>query len=129
MKKIISSLSLLIICILLFQNTGIAQTGGAANGFRHIVIITFKPGASPDSIKALDKVYEDLSKSSLVKDFEWGVNVSARDTTELKHIYNTTFASKEDLDNYRKISEYKKLFQLSLPIASDVNVVDYTINK
>ena len=129
MKKIISSLSLLIICILLFQNTSLAQTGGSATGFRHIVIITFNAGVSPDSIKALDKVYEDLSKSPLVKDFEWGVNVSARDTTELKHIYNTTFVSKEDLDNYRKIPEYKKLFQLSLPIASDVNVVDYTINK
>src|SRR5690242_7628791 len=129
MKKIISSLSFFVISILLFQNSSVAQTTASATGFRHIVIITFKPDASPDSIKALDILYSDLAKSPIVKDFEWGVNVSARDTTELKHIYNTTFASKEDLDIYRKIPEYKKLFQLSLPIASDVNVVDYTINK
>jgi Stress responsive A/B Barrel Domain len=129
MKKIIFRLSLLIVFIVLFQNRGIAQATGSSAGFRHIVIITFKPGASPDSIKALDNVYEDLAKSPLVKDFEWGVNVSARDTTDLKHIYNTMFASKEDLESYRKIPEYKRLFQLSLPIADDVNVVDYTINK
>lgn len=129
MKKSLSTLSILIISILLFQNKSLAQTTGSASGFRHIVIITFKPDASPDSIKALDNQYEDLGKSSLVKNFEWGVNVSARDTTELKHIYNTTFTSKQDLDNYRKIPEYKRLFQLSLPIASDVNVVDYTINQ
>ena len=45
------------------------------------------------------------------------------------NIYNTTFASKEDQDSYRKIPEYKKLFQLSLPIADEVNEVDYTIKK
>ena len=129
MKKIVSSLSFLVIFVLLFQTTSHAQTTGSATGVRHIVIITFKPDASRDSIKALDNLYADLAKNPLVKDFEWGVNVSARDTAELKHIYNTTFASKEDLDNYRKIPEYKKLFQLSLPIARDVNVVDYTINK
>jgi hypothetical protein len=128
MKKVIFRLTLLIVSILLLQNKTVAQTTGSSAGFRHIVIITFKPDASPDSIKALDNLYADLAKSPLVKDFEWGVNVSARDTTTLKHIYNTTFASKEDLESYRKIPEYKKLFQLSLPVASDVNVVDYTIN-
>jgi len=129
MKKIIFRLSLLIISLALLQNRAIAQAAGSSRPFRHIVIITFKPGASPDSIKALDNLYADLAKSVLVKDFEWGVNVSARDTVSLKHIYNTTFASKEDLESYRKIPEYKRLFQLSLPIADEVNVVDYTINK
>ncbi len=129
MKKIISRLSLLILSILFLQNKSVAQAAGSSTGFRHIVIITFKKDAPPDSIKALDNVYKDLAKSPLVKDFEWGVNVSARDTTDVKHIYNTTFASKENLDSYRKIPEYKRLFQLSLPIADDVNVVDYTINK
>ncbi len=129
MKKVILKLSLLTLSIVLLQNRVIAQATGSSQTFRHIVIITFKADAPPDSIKALDNVYADLAKSSLVKDFDWGVNVSARDTTTLKHIYNTTFASKEDLDNYRKIPEYKKLFQLSLPVADEVNVVDYIINK
>lgn len=119
----------MIVFIVLLQNRSFAQSAGSSPTFRHIVIITFKPDASPDSIKALDNVYAALAKSPLVKDFEWGVNVSARDTTTLKHIYNTTFASKEDLDAYRKIPGYKRLFQLSLPVADEVNVVDYTINK
>ena len=129
MKKITLRLSLLIVSIVLLQNRGIAQAVGSSQTFRHIVIITFKPDAAPDSIRALDNVYADLAKSPLVKGFEWGVNVSARDTTTLKHIYNTTFASKEDMESYRKIPEYKRLFQLSLLIADDVNVVDYTIKK
>lgn len=129
MKKIIFRLSLLIFSIVLLQNRVVAQVAGSLQTFRHIVIITFKPYAPPDSIKALDNVYADLAKSPLVKDFEWGVNVSARDTTTLKHIYNTTFTSKEDMESYRKIPEYKRLFQLSLSIADDVNVVDYTIKK
>ena len=129
MKKIILKLSLLIVSVVLLQNRAIAQAASSPKPFRHIVIITFKPGAPPDSIKELDNVYESLAKSPLVKDFEWGVNVSARDTTALKHIYNTTFASKEDMEGYRKIPEYKRLFQLSLSIAGEVNVVDYTINK
>jgi|SRR6185437_3093059 len=129
MKKIILRISLVIVSIILSQHNVIAQATSSSKPFRHIVIITFKPDAPPDSIEALDNVYVDLAKSSLVKGFEWGINVSARDTTTLKHIYNTMFASKEDLESYRKIPEYKKLFQLSLAIADDVNVVDYTINK
>lgn len=129
MKKVILKLSLLTFSIVLLQNRVIAQAAGSSQTFRHIVIITFKADAPQNSIKALDNLYADLAKSSLVKDFDWGVNVSARDTTTLKHIYNTTFASKEDLENYRKIPEYKKLFQLSLPVADEVNVVDYIINK
>jgi hypothetical protein len=127
MQKIIFRLTLLIVSIVMLQNEGFTQAMGSPAALRHIVIITFKADASQDSIRVLDKVYEDLAKSPLVKDFEWGINFSARDTTGLKHIYNTTFASKEDLDNYRKIPEYKRLFQLSLPIADDVNVVDYMI--
>ena len=129
MKRIIFSLSLVIVSIALLQNNAVAQAAVPSSPFRHIVIITFKPDAPPDSIKALDNVYAYLAKSPLVKDFEWGVNVSARDTTTLKHIYNTMFDSKEDMESYRKIPEYKKLFQLSLSIADDVNVADYTINK
>ena len=129
MKKIILKFSLLVTFAVLVKSITVAQTENSSKPFRHIVIITFKAGASPDSIKALDNVYQDLAKSPFVKDFEWGVNVSARDPNTLKHVYNTTFASKEDMKSYAKIPEYKRLFQLSLPIADDVTVADYTINK
>lgn len=129
MKRIILKLSLIAIFAVLGINIAAAQTEQSSKPFRHIVIITFKPGASPDSIKALDKVYQDLAGSPLVKDFEWGVNVSARDPNTLKHVYNTTFASQEDMKSYAKIPEYKRLFQISLPIADDVTVADYTIIK
>lgn len=130
MKKMFSALSVVIAIIFLFDINATAQTNTASSSFlRHVVIITFKDDAAADTIKALDKIYTDLSKSPLVKDFELGVNVSPRDSGVVKHIYVTSFASKEDLDSYRKIPEYGKLFKISLPISNDVTVVDYWIKK
>jgi len=129
MKKIYFTL-LMFTTTLLFHNNINAQTNNSSsNLLRHIVIITFKPDAPADSIKALDNVYTGLSKSSFVKDFELGVNVSVRDTGVVKHIYATTFASKEDMKSYSKIPEYARLFKISLPIADDVTVVDYWVQK
>ena|ERR1019366_5911936 len=130
MKKILFTLSMIVAAILLFENNTNAQTNNSpSNLLRHIVIITFKTGASADSIKALDDIYTGLSKNPFVKDFEFGVNVSARDSGVVKHVYVTTFASKEDMKSYAKFPEYAKLFKISLPVSDDVTVVDYWINK
>ena len=130
MKKILFALSLFSAVSTLFQQTCLAQSGPTAdNRFRHTVIISFKHDAAPDSIKALDDLYKSLAKSSFVKDFEMGVNVSARDTSVLKHVYVTTFATREDMKSYSKNPDYLKLFKLSLPVADAVTVVDYWIQK
>ena len=73
-------------------------------------------------------MYIGLSKNTMVKDFEWGVNVSTRDTS-LKHVYVTSFTSKEDMDSYKKLPLYSNLFKLSLPVSEAVTVVDYWVNK
>jgi len=127
MKKIIAALSLFTM-MFLFQQNAQAQTN-TSSLLRHIVIITFKDDARVDSIKALDNLYSSLSKNAMVKDFEMGVNVSPRDSGIVKHVYVTTFAFKDDMDNYRKLPEYQQLFKTSLPISSDVTVVDYWVNK
>ncbi len=130
MKKILISHFMAIAAFVLFSNnTGAQIKKYPENLLKHIVIITFNPGTAPDSIKALDDVYKALSKSPFVKDFEMGVNISARDTSELKHVYVTTFASKEDMKSYQKNPEYSSLFKISLHIADDVSVVDYWVEK
>ena len=126
MKKLVASLMLVVIALLIQINVN-AQNSTSL--FRHVVIITFKHEAHADSIKALDEVYIGLSKNSMVKDFEVGVSVSGRDTGVVKHIYVTSFASKEDLDSYKKIPEYSKLFKLSLPVSEEVTVADYWAKK
>jgi len=55
--------------------------------------------------------------------------MSTRDTGVVKHIYATSFASKEDIDSYRKLPDYPKLFKISLPVAEDVTVADYWAKK
>jgi hypothetical protein len=113
-----------------FENDCKAQTNNSSPSLlRHIVMITFKQDAAADSIKALDDVYLSLSKSSLVKDFEMGTNISPRDSGVLKHVYVTTFASKDDMDNYKKIPSYKTLFKISLAVSDDVTVADYWVKK
>ena len=126
MKKIVA-LSLSAFIVLFIQNNSVAQTNTTV--LRHIVIITFKHDAPADSIQALDNLYMSLSKSPLVKDFEWGVNMSTRDTGVIKHVYATSFASKEDIDNYRRLPDDPKLFKLSLPVADEVTVADYWAKK
>ena len=126
MKKLLAIL-LFSTTRLLIQNNVRAQTNTTV--LRHIVIITFKQDAPADSIQALDNLYMSLSKSPLVKDFEWGINMSTRDTGVVKHVYTTSFASKEDIDKYRKLPDYPRLFKLSLPVAEDVTVADYWAKK
>ena len=126
MKKLLAIL-LFSTTMLLIQNNVRAQTNTTV--LRHIVIITFKQDAPADSIQALDNLYMSLSKSPLVKDFEWGINMSTRDTGVVKHVYTTSFASKEDIDKYRKLPDYPRLFKLSLPVAEDVTVADYWAKK
>ncbi len=125
MKKIFPLL-LLALIMLLITNNASAQTNTKL--LRHIVTITFKQDANADSIKALDDVYIGLSKNIMVKDFEWGVNISTRDTS-LKHVYVTSFASKEDMGSYKKLPLHSSLFKLSLPVSEAVTVVDYWVNK
>ena len=130
MKKILIALSMLMCSLLLFDTYSYAQTKlNPENLLRHIVTITFKPGTAADSIEVLDNVYKNLSKNAFAKDFEMGVNISTRDTNEIKHVYVTTFASKEDMKSYQKIPEYASLFKISLRIADDVSVVDYWVEK
>ena len=128
MKKLFAFL-LPAVIILSFENTLHAQNSNSPSILRHIVMISFKQDAPADSIQALDDIYRGLSKSSFVKDFEMGINISTRDSGVVKHVYMTSFASKEDMDNYRKIPDYSKLFKASLPIASEVTVADYWVNK
>lgn len=129
MKKLFSLLFILAV-LFLFQGKAHAQASNSSpKTLRHIVIITFKQDAPADSIKALDELYKSLSTDASVKDFETGVNISMRDTGVVKHVYVTSFASKDEMDKYRKIPDYSKLFKISLSIADDVTVADYWVNK
>src|SRR3954468_2130710 len=101
MKK---KLTITLLAVTMFSIKNIsAQTNSTI--LRHVVMITFKQDANADSIQALDNLYIVLSKNSVVKDFEWGINMSTRDTGVIKHVYTTSFSSKEDMDAYRKLPE------------------------
>ncbi|HVM86781.1 MAG TPA: Dabb family protein [Puia sp.] len=124
-------LLLLFVSFFLFLEGKVAaqNTNTSSSILRHIVMISFKKDIPSDSVRALDDIYANLSKGPMVKDFESGVNISTRDTGIIKHVYVTTFTSKEDLDSYKKMPMYPKLFKISLAIASEVTVADYWVKK
>ncbi|HRI20892.1 MAG TPA: Dabb family protein [Panacibacter sp.] len=130
MKRILFTLLIFAAVNFFLKNEAMAQTNNSASSLlRHIVMITFKQDAPADSIKAVDDIYTGLAKNPLVKDFEMGINISPRDSGVIKHIYVTTFAAKEDMDNYKKTPLYKTLFKISLTVSDDVTVADYWIKK
>lgn len=121
MKKARPAILLTLLLLLLTSNLPAQDT---APLLRHVVTITFKQDAPADSVKAPDEVYISLSKHAAVKDFEWGINVSPRDTA-VKHVYVTSFATKEDMDSYKQQPFYANLFKKSVAVSEAVTVVDY----
>lgn len=128
-RKFLVSIILFCVCFFAGNNVISQSKESSLHTLKHIVIITFKKDASADSIQALDNIYKGLSKSNFVKDFEMGINVGGRDTGVVKHIYVTSFASKDNMKSYQKIPLYSSLFKISLPISEDVSVVDYWVEK
>jgi|GEM_PF-1350216 len=125
MKQLFSLAILSFLAPFMLVSTARGQSDSAAHVLRHIVVISFKKDAPADSVRALDNIYQDLAKSSYVKSFEMGTDISTRDPGVLRHVYTTTFATMDDLKSYRKMPEYQMLFKVAMAIADEVNAVDY----
>jgi hypothetical protein len=76
------------------------------NQLRHVVVMTFKPGTSNEQMPEVDHSFKNLAKLKMVKGFEWGIGSDDRDTVHVKHVYVTTFASKNDEADYGNSPEH-----------------------
>src|ERR1044071_7867029 len=125
MKKSLLISTIFLTTVLFIAKYSDAQTKiFPQNLLKHIVIITFKQGTSPDSIKAVDKAFTSLSKIALVKEFEWGVDISGQSKLE-RHSYVLSFASSNDIKVYKKTPQHDELARVADPIVKDVIEVDY----
>ncbi|MBX3176344.1 MAG: Dabb family protein [Candidatus Hydrogenedentes bacterium] len=91
---------------------------------RHIVMFKY---ADEASAKAISEAFVALKQEiDLIKDFEWGTNVSKEGLDKgLTHAYTLTFHSQEDLDAYI-VHEAHKAFVAKLDgKVTDVCVFDY----
>ena len=91
---------------------------------RHIVMFKF---SDEESAKTISEAFVGLEKEiDLIKDFEWGTNVSKEGLDKgLTHAFTLTFHSQEDLDAYI-VHEAHKGFVAKLDgKVADVCVFDY----
>ena len=96
--------------------------------YKHVEIVTFKPGASDSSKHMVDKSYRDAADAfPMVKAFEWGWDDN--DKSQNTRIYTTTFNSKGDLTTYASSPAHQTITKTKPASVVKITTVDYPVNK
>lgn len=97
---------------------------------RHVVTVTFKPGATSEDIEEVDRSFQNLAdKLSLVKAYEWGVSPIDARNKDNKHVYVSSFASERDLAAYGASPEHQNHIKIGTSVIKRVDAVDYWLTK
>lgn len=99
----------------------------AGKVLRHCVLVKFKADLTPEQIKESEDAFRSLkSKIDVIKDFEWGTDVSVEGKTEgFTHMFMVTFADDKGRDIYLPHAAHKEFVSLVGPRIDKVLVVDY----
>ena len=94
---------------------------------RHVVLVKFKDGSTPEQIKSVEDAFRALpSKISEVKGFEWGINNSPENLAQgFTHCFFVSFSSEKDRDAYLPHPAHKAFVDVARPVLDKVLVIDY----
>jgi hypothetical protein len=96
--------------------------------YKHVEIVTFKPGTSDSSKHMVDKSYRQAADAfPMVKAFEWGWDDN--DQSQNTRIYTTTFNSKGDLTTYETSPAHQTITKTKPASVVNITTVDYPVNK
>ena len=96
--------------------------------YKHVEIVTFKPGTSDSSKHMVDKSYREAADAfPMVKAFEWGWDDN--DKSQNTRIYTTTFNSKGDLTTYASSPAHQTVTKTKPASVVNITTVDYPVNK
>jgi len=96
--------------------------------YKHVEIVTFKPGTSADSKHMVDKSYRQAADAfPMVKAFEWGWDDN--DKSQNTRIYTTTFNSKGDLITYNSTPAHQAIAKSKPANVVTITTIDYPVNK
>ena len=96
--------------------------------YKHVEIVTFKPGTSDSSKHLVDKSYRQAADAfPMVKAFEWGWDDN--DKSQNTRIYTTTFNSKGDLTTYSSSPVHQTITKTKPASVVNITTVDYPVNK
>ncbi|MBL9089998.1 MAG: Dabb family protein [Planctomycetaceae bacterium] len=126
------------ICVLgaamaLFNEAGVgaADESSATAPLRHVVFFKFKAGTAPADLKKVTDAFAALpSKIDVIKDFEWGTDVSVENLSKgFTHCFFVTFADEKGRDAYLPHPAHKEFVEIVKPLLDDVCVVDYHVRN
>jgi len=94
---------------------------------RHCVLVKFKADLTAEQLKESENAFRSLkSKIDVIKDFEWGTDVSVEGKAEgFTHLFLVTFADDKARDTYLPHAAHKEFVTLVGPRIEKVLVVDY----
>jgi hypothetical protein len=96
--------------------------------YKHVEIVTFKPGTSDSSKHLVDKSFREAAYAfPMVKAFEWGWDDN--DKSQNTRIYTTTFNSKGDLTTYTTSPAHQTITKTKPASVVNITTVDYPVNK
>jgi hypothetical protein len=96
--------------------------------YKHVEIVTFKPGTSDSSKHIVDKSFRQAADAfPMVKAFEWGWDDN--DKSQNTRIYTTTFNSKGDLTTYTNSPAHQTITKTKPVSVVNITTVDYPVNK
>jgi hypothetical protein len=108
-----------------------AQAAAPEKVFRHVVLFKFKDGTTDAQVKKVVDAFRELkNKVDVIKDFEYGTDVSTENRAQgFTHCFFVTFADDKGRDAYLPHPAHKDFGSLVGPLLDKVLVVDYWVQK
>ena len=126
MKKYLAALFVTLALLLIIPAVA-ADKPAQRPMLRHVVAFKFKEGASAEKITEVVNAFRALKqKISVVKNLEWGTNISPEKHDKgFTHVFTLSFESEKDRDIYAVHADHKAFGAVLGPIMADVFVLDY----
>lgn len=111
-----------------------SQSVSAADGgkvLRHVVLFKFKADATPEQVQKVIDAFAALPKKiDVIKDFEWGTDVSVENKADgFTHCFFVTFADAKGRDTYLPHPAHQDFVSIVRPVLDKVLVFDYVAQK
>lgn len=100
----------------------------AAGEFRHAVFFKFKPDATPEQVREIEKEFAGLSKKIPgITGYEWGTSESVEKLNDgFTHCFFVSFKDKAALEAYLPHDAHKAFGAKLKPLLEKAFVFDYT---
>ena len=98
-----------------------------AQVLRHVVLFKFKEDTTKEQIRKTESAFCALpGKIHVIRDFEWGINVSPENRSQgFTHCFVVTFLNEADRATYLPHPAHKELAAMLGPYLDQVLVIDY----